>query len=136
MVNLLICCMKHGNYTFHDLRTPDTNLAGLVPPQRSSGVGVNDLDLGVANHRPARTRFDLIGLLCKAQAHGDGPGLRHSIPLYICDHAQHATFNIELMVLFSCTLILLCIYILCPCSCWSVIPPGKNFKEVTQKIAS
>lgn len=49
--------------TFHDLLPPDADLAGQVPAKRLPGVGVDDLQLGVAHHRPARTGLHLEGLL-------------------------------------------------------------------------
>jgi hypothetical protein len=69
--------------TFHDLLPPDADLPGLVAAKGLAGVGVDDLELGVAHHRAARTGLHLEGLLGERQAHGQHrTGLRHAVALH------------------------------------------------------
>ena len=68
--------------TFHDLLPPDADLPGLVAAEGLAGVGVDDLQLGVAHHRAAGAGLHLEGLLGERQAHGQHrTGLRHAVAL-------------------------------------------------------
>lgn len=73
---------RTGCCTFHDLLPPDADLPGLVPADRLAGVGVDDLQLGVAHHRAARAGLHVEGLLGERQTHRQHrSGLCHAIAL-------------------------------------------------------